>query len=76
MTIAETAKEGDRLETLYSLRDKLAEAIDATTNGHDISALTNQIMSVLKEIAELEKRQGSKKKQSALDRARAQVKRG
>lgn len=71
MSISETAATGDRLETLYALREKLADAIDASTNGHDISALTNQMMRVLEEISELEKRQGANKKQSALDKARA-----
>lgn len=76
MSLEEHAKRGDRYKTLCSLRDKLAQMIDCCDNGHDVSALSNQLTKVLADIDQMEKQNGSKRKQSALDKARRAAKRG
>lgn len=53
MTLHETASTGDRLKTLESLRDLLAERIDSTDSGRDIAALSLRLTDVLAQIAEL-----------------------
>lgn len=53
-TILETAKSGDQLETLYKLRDKLAETLDETRSARDIAPLAKRFTDTLAEIAKLE----------------------
>lgn len=58
MTLLETAKSGDQLETLYRLRDKLAETLDETRSARDIAPLAKRFSDTLAEIARLENEQG------------------
>ena len=57
-TILETAKNGDRLETLYQLRDKLAETLDETHSARDIAPLAKRFSDTLADIAQLEDERG------------------
>lgn len=58
--LAEYAKDGNRLETLRKLRDKLASTIDISESGRDIAALSRQLTSVLEQISELERNEIAK----------------
>lgn len=48
---------GDRLEALYTLRDLLAERLDATKSGRDTASISLRLMDCLREIDELEGKQ-------------------
>lgn len=74
--LCEAAQSGDQLKTLRCLRDKLAESIDNADNGHDVSALSNQLTNVLKQIAELEKATGKHGRRTSIEKARKAAKRG
>lgn len=54
MSLERAAHEGDRLKTLYALRDYLARALDATQSGRDQAALAARFADVLTQIAEIE----------------------
>lgn len=54
MSLASTAATGDSLSTLKELRQRIAEAIDATNSGRDIAALSRQLQIVLDKISEME----------------------
>ena len=49
-TIVATADTGDRLETLKALRHKIARAIQNSSSGRDIAALSRQLREVMDEI--------------------------
>ena len=51
--LMEVAPTGDRLKTLETLRDVIANAIDGTTSARDIAALSRQMTEVLTEIDEI-----------------------
>ncbi len=53
MSIGETARTGDRLETLRALRDRLADEIDAGPEPRDLAALSTRLERVLEQIGEL-----------------------
>lgn len=48
-----TARKGDRRQTLVSLRDRLARAIDSCESGRDMAALSRRFMEVLAELEAL-----------------------
>lgn len=48
-----TARRGDRRETLVSLRDQIARAIDESESGRDIAALSKRLMEVMDELEAL-----------------------
>ena len=52
--LSSTVPKGDRLESLKSLRDRLAEEIDQCTQARDTAALSNRLMDVLAQIDELD----------------------
>lgn len=55
-TLATVARSGNRLETLRSLRGRLARQIDdVSTSPRDLAALSLRLIDVLAEIAEIEK---------------------
>ena len=51
--LASVAAQGDRLASLEALRARLAEAIDAVTDGKELSALALRFQRCLAEIHEL-----------------------
>jgi hypothetical protein len=51
--VAETARKGDRKETLIALRDRLAEAIDCTTDAAELSSLALRLQRTLEQIEDL-----------------------
>ena len=55
MKLTEIVDNGNTLETLKYLRHKIAEAIDDSTSGRDIAALSRQLQIVIESISELEK---------------------
>lgn len=55
MKLSEIVDNGNTLETLKYLRHKIAEAIDDSTSGRDIAALSRQLQIVIESISELEK---------------------
>lgn len=55
MKLAQIADKNDNMETLKQLRHRLAQAIDETNSGRDISSLARQLQIVMSQIAELEK---------------------
>lgn len=57
---------GDRLEALYTLRDLLAERLDATKSGRDTASISLRLMDCLREIDELEGRQPNGKQAANL----------
>lgn len=58
-SILSAAQGGNQLETLYTLRDKLAETLDKTQSARDIAPLAKRFSDTLSEIAKLESEQGS-----------------
>lgn len=56
-TILSAAKSGNQLETLKTLRDKLAQTLDSTQSARDIAPLAKRFADTLEEIARLEKEQ-------------------
>lgn len=48
-----TARKGTRRDTLVSLRDQLARAIDDCESGRDMAALSKRFMEVLAELEAL-----------------------
>ena len=65
-SILETARSGDQLETLYKLRDKLAQTLDETHSARDIAPLAKRFSDTLADIARLEDERG-KNSGSVLD---------
>lgn len=57
--ISKVAPSGDRLKTLETLRDVIAETIDGTNSARDIAALSRQMTEVLAEIDEIKKAEGA-----------------
>lgn len=55
MKLSTIASRGDRLETLKQLRKKIAQTIDESKSGRDISSLARQLQLVMIEIEKLEK---------------------
>lgn len=53
-SILGVAKQGDRLETLRMLRDRLATDIESCDSSRDLPSLVSRMQSVLAEIDELE----------------------
>lgn len=70
MLLHETAVKGDRAATLRTLRDRLAKQIDETESGRDVAALSQRLVDVLRQIAELEKQEPAQKG-TALDELNA-----
>ena len=64
-SLLETARQGDRLETLKKLRDELCDCIDQTVSVREIAPLTRQLVTVLEQIDELEGSPSAKKRQGA-----------
>jgi hypothetical protein len=56
-TLASVASAGNRLTTLRALRDFLAEQLDACEAKRDAAALSQRLMDVLEQIADVEKAQ-------------------
>lgn len=54
--LSDTARNGDRRESLIALRDRLAQAIDSCQSLRDLAALANRFQTVLAEIDQLEPR--------------------
>lgn len=53
--LVETAKSGDKYETLLSLRDILAKTIQECDSGRDMASNTKRLMEVMNEIETIEK---------------------
>lgn len=58
MKLEEIASNGNRLSTLKALRSKIASAIDDTTSGRDIAALSLRLMDIIDQINDLEGNNG------------------
>lgn len=54
MTLASSARSGDRLAALRDLRNLLARQIQKCESPRDLAALSGRLQSVLAEIAQLE----------------------
>ena len=52
--LKETAAQGNRLETLKNLRDRLSGTIDDSASARDIAALSKQLTEVLLQIDMIE----------------------
>ena len=52
--VAPVAAEGDQLNTLIALRDRLAHELDVTRSARDVAALSRQLTEVLALIADLD----------------------
>lgn len=52
-SLSKAAASGDRLKALVALRDRLAEAIEATESARDVAALSRQLTDVLAQIEEV-----------------------
>lgn len=52
--IADVAASGIHLNTLRALRDRIASDIDTCESARDVAALSQRLMDLLKQIAELE----------------------
>ena len=50
MSLAESARSGDRLATLCDLRDLLAEELETTGEARDVAALALRLTDVLAQI--------------------------
>lgn len=70
--IENAVKDGDRIGTLYALRELLAERLDNCDSNRDIAALSRQLMQVSAEIDEIEKE--SEATVTSLDAFRKKVK--
>lgn len=53
-SLSSVAATGDRVATLKTLRDVLAEQIETTDSARDVAALSRQLTDVLAQIATLE----------------------
>ena len=51
--IEKVTEEGDTLESLKALRQKLAKTLDETTGGRDVASLALQLQKVLTTIDEM-----------------------
>ncbi len=71
MNIAEIAQKGDDLETLKALRQKLAQTIDESNSGRDISSLSRQLQIVLSQISILEEERRAESEDTILNIVRA-----
>ena len=67
MKLETIAKKGDSLETLKALRDKIANTLDNTKSGRDISSLSRQLQLVLAQIEELEAEKKAEEGDTVLD---------
>lgn len=54
MSLHDVAAKGDRLDTLRTLRNRLAQQIDETDSARDVAALSRQLTDVLAQLAEAE----------------------
>lgn len=54
MNLEEIAEKGNKLNTLKALRCKIANAIDESSSGRDIAALSLRLMDVMDQINSLE----------------------
>lgn len=52
--IADAAASGIHLDTLRALRDRIASDIDTCESARDVAALSQRLMDLLKQIAEIE----------------------
>lgn len=75
--IEKIAQKGDDLETLKTLRQKIAKTIDESQSGRDIASLSRQLQIVMDRISELEEERRVSEGETVLDivRKRAQKKR-
>lgn len=64
MSLMEAAASQNRLKALCALRDVLAERIEGSESARDVAALSGQLVTVLKQIDDLD---GSGKKAGAVD---------
>lgn len=71
MKLAQIADKGDNLETLKQLRHKLAETIDESKSGRDISSLARQLQLVMAQISALEEEKRLESTDTILDIVRA-----
>lgn len=71
MKLAQIADKGDNLETLKQLRHKLAETIDESKSGRDISSLARQLQLVMAQISEFEEEKRLESEDTILDIVRA-----
>lgn len=70
-TLVDAVSSGDEMRILKATRELVANQLQSTGSGRDMAALSKQMQELTVRISELEKRNGSRKKQSALDKARA-----
>ena len=56
-SLLSAAQDGNQLETLKKLRDKLAQTLDETTSARDIAPLAKRFADTLAEIAKIESEQ-------------------
>jgi hypothetical protein len=50
VTLSGVAAEGDRVDTLRRLRDRLCDQIDRTDSSRDLASLSRQLTDVLRQI--------------------------
>ena len=67
MKLSTIADKGDTLETLKKLRHILAETIDNSNSGRDISSLARQLQIVMTQIEELEQEKKYREEDTILD---------
>ena len=71
MKLAQIADKGDDIETLKTLRHKIADTIDQSKSGRDISSLARQLQIVMENIARLEEEKKIEDGDTILDIIRA-----
>lgn len=54
LNLIEATKTGDRLQTLYALRDLLADKLQNTDCGRDVASMSRRLMQCVSEIETLE----------------------
>lgn len=67
MRLADISQQGDNLETLKALRQKVAQAIDSTKSGRDLASLSRQLQIILDRIREIEDSQEDDEIKAILD---------
>ena len=72
--LVEAAKSGDKLETLIALRDLLAQRLQNTNVGRDVSTMARRLMECVCEIETLEKEKAEKDKRFTLQDYRERLK--
>ena len=68
--LVEAAKSGDKLETLIALRDLLAQRLQNTNVGRDVSTMARRLMECVSEIEILEEQKETKKSGNSIEEMR------